>query len=164
MKKIFLIIYFSLISLTVYSANLPSRQKIELLGVTKVNIAKKMSITQIEKDFKFEEFIINDPYNKDLLTHFYGFNFWNLLEKYSEPGIKSVKVTAVDGYSVLINLKDIKDEKMILVFKDKNGYLSVDRMGPIRIIYPLKGVINKEFLLKIGVNWVWQIKSFEFLK
>jgi hypothetical protein len=49
-----------------------------------------------------------------------------------------------------------------LAYKDQNGYLTLDRMGPVRIIENRKGKIAKDLLTKIGVNWVWQVKSIEF--
>jgi hypothetical protein len=58
----------------------------------------------------------------------------------------------------------MKAEKMILAIKDQQGYLGVNRMGPTRVIYPIEKMIDKDLLLKIGLHWVWQIKSLEFRK
>ena len=154
---------FSLKSHAIDALTVP-RQKLELVGLLKPTSPKAISMDQFEKIFKLEIITINDPYNKDLQTSFVGFYFKALIEMYALSEAKIIKINAIDGYQVSIKIADIIKEKMLLVFKDQIGYLKVDRMGPVRIIYPIKGKISKDELFKIGVNWVWQIKSLEFSK
>ncbi len=160
------LIFFSVIfncSTAALSSN-PPLQKIDLLGILKKESPKKVSIVEIEK-FNNQVLVdIFDPYNKDIKTKFQGIYFKDFIDKYSTPEAKFIKVKAIDGYQIKMDIEEIKNEKMILAFKDQNGYLSVDRMGPIRIIYPVKEKISKVLLLKIGVNWIWQLKSLEFVK
>lgn len=162
MKQLILIL-LSTLSLTSLAQN-PPRQKINLTGELLANAPKVMSITDMEKFQKPISITIFDPYNKNIETPFYGFYLSELVKAYARPDFKTLRVSAIDGYKIDIPKADIEKAQLFVTYRDKNGYLTVDRMGPARIIAPYKGVIKKDVLLKIGVNWVWQIKSFEFMK
>lgn len=150
---------------TVYSQIVtPPRQKIELLGLTLSGKTEKVSIEHFEKNHTLISATINDPYNNNLKTSFQGVYFSELVKKYAKPETTRVFVKAIDGYSVETPVDLMKTEQMLFVFKDQNGYLNVSKMGPARIIYPIKETVSKEQLLKIGLHWVWQIKSLEFKK
>ena len=166
MKTFFLtlLLAFTCISLTHADDSKPPRQKIELLGLTLSGKNEKISVENLEKEFKTVESYVYDPYNKNKKTKFTGIYFTDFVKKYGKPESTKVLVKAIDGYSVETPLKLMETEKIIIAFKDESGYLSVKRMGPIRVIYPINTLISKENLLRIGLHWVWQVKSIEFKK
>lgn len=164
LKRIFLLLSALTISLQSFSVETPPRQKIEILGMTQSGKPLKLSVAEIEKNLNKVKTTIFDPYNKNEKTSFEGVYFYDLVKKYAKPEVKIVYVKAIDGYSVETPIEVMKNEKMILAIKDQAGYLNVNRMGPMRVIYPIETMINKDLLLKIGLHWVWQIKSLEFRK
>jgi len=139
------------------------RQKISITGGTHSSPVA-LTIKDLEAYKKQDQITIHDPYNKDILTTFYGFYMKDFLNLYAPPAYKSVRVTAIDGYKVDIPKQDIDKSNLFMSYKDKAGFLTVDRMGPARIIAPFKGVINRDLLLQLGVYWVWQVKTIEFIK
>lgn len=163
-KKIIFAFFVLTLSFQIFSASTPPRQKIEISGHTVSGSAFKISVNELEKNLKLVKTTIYDPYNKNEQTTFEGFYFYDLVKKYAKPDVKIVYVKAIDGYSVETPIETMKSEKMILAIKDQQGYLGVNRMGPVRVIYPIENMINKDLLLKIGLHWVWQIKSMEFRK
>ncbi len=162
MKFLIFLLSLLLVSESALSTDKPPRQKIEIFQSENSKENLKIGISDIEKNFKTSKVTIFDPYNNNEKTEFTVVEFGELLKKYSKTGLKSVYVSAIDGYSVDIKAVDIEKEKMLLAFKDQKGYLGIDRMGPIRIIYPIQKIIDKDTLLKIGVNWVWQVNVFKF--
>lgn len=140
------------------------RQKIDLLGELLPGAPKSISVKDLEA-FKPQEVItIFDPYNKNIETAFYGIFLKDFVKVYGKLDFKILRVAAIDGYKVDIPKVHITNGNLFLSYKDKAGFLTVDRMGPARIVAPAKGIINKDLLLKIGVYWVWQVKSIEFIK
>lgn len=166
MKKLFLLSLLFLSSFTALKAkdSKPPRQKIEISGLTLSGKLEKISVDTLEKEVPSIKTVIFDPYNKNLKTTFTGVYFSDFVKKYAKPETTKVFVKAIDGYSVETPVELMKSEKIIMVYKDEEGYLSVKRMGPVRIIYPMKEPLTKEQLLKIGLHWVWQVKSLEFKK
>lgn len=140
------------------------RQKISLAGELLSTAPKTISVKELESFKKPISIKIFDPYNLNIETEFYGFYLTDFVKAYGKETFKILRVTAIDGYSVDIPKADIAAGNLFMSYKNKAGYLTVDHMGPARIIAPVKGIINKDLLLKIGVYWVWQVKSIEFVK
>lgn len=161
MKQLILAL-LSTIALTAFAQN-PPRQKVTLSGELLPNAPKIMSVTDMEKFQKPITITIFDPYNKNLETSFNGFYLKDLTKAYAKD-FKILRVVAIDGYKVDIPKAEITSANLFLAYKDTTGYLTVDRMGPARIIAPVKGLIHKDVLLKIGIYWVWQVKSLEYVK
>lgn len=164
LKKIIFAFFVLTLSFRIFSASTPPRQKIEISGLTISGSPLKISVNDLEKNLNLVKTTIYDPYNKNEKTTFEGFYFYDLVKKYAKPEVKKVYVKAIDGYSIETPIETMKAEKMILAIKDQQGYLGVNRMGPTRVIYPIEKMIDKDLLLKIGLHWVWQIKSLEFRK
>lgn len=162
--KIIALLSLLICSFTLSANTKIPRQKIHLTGAVVPGTPKALGMEQLEKFFPKRELKLYDPYNKDLLTTFYGFPFVDLFNKYADKKVTKVSVKAIDGYKVFIPKENISSEKLFLSYQDQNGYLTVDRMGPGRFIGPYEGVVPKDVLLKMGVNWVWQIKEIEFIK
>lgn len=164
MSKLMLILLTSFaLSFSVMAKDGVPRQKVLMTGELLPSAPKTMSVKDFEAFKKAEVVSIHDPYNKNIKTPFYGFYLKDLSKAYAKPGFKTLKIVAIDGYKVDVPASEITNSKLFLSYKDDKGYLTVDRMGPARIIAPVDGIINKDELLKIGVYWVWQVKSFEFV-
>lgn len=158
-------LFLFLISMCAFSRDtVVPRQKIDLLGETLPNAPQKLSVKDMEALKNQTSITIFDPYNKNLETVFYGFYLKDFVKAYGKSEFKILRVAAIDGYKVDIPKTEIDSGNLFMSYKDNAGYLTVDRMGPARIIAPAKGIINKDLLLKIGVYWVWQVKSLEFIK
>ncbi|AUN98963.1 hypothetical protein C0V70_12800 [Bacteriovorax stolpii] len=165
MKKLMLVLLTSLaLTTSLFAKDGVPRQKINLLGELLPSAPKAISVKDMEAFKKPESVTIFDPYNKNIKTVFYGFYLHELVKAYAKPDFKTLKVVAIDGYKVDIPKADITSANLFMSYKDDKGYLTVDRMGPGRIIAPVDGIINKDLLLKIGIYWVWQVKSLEFSK
>lgn len=139
------------------------RQKVFLTGSLLPNAPKSISVKEMEDLKKPISITIYDPYNKNLKTEFFGFYLNDLVKAYGSD-FRILRVGAYDGYKVDIPKEEITKSNLFYSYKDNNGYLTVDRMGPARIIAPVNGIVNKDLLLKIGVYWVWQVKTIEFIK
>lgn len=161
---VFISFFFSVQDTVSAKENKAPRQKIELLGLTLSGKPQKIAVDALEKELPNVSATILDPYNNNMKTTFTGLSFYDLAKKYATPEATKVFVKAIDGYSVETPIELMKTEKMIFAIKDQNGYLSIKRMGPARIIYPIKEELTKEHLLRIGLHWVWQVKSLEFKK
>lgn len=162
--KFLTVVLFSILSTLSLASNKVPRQKIIFSGLTKTSNSIEVSVADLEKLKNQVTFSIYDPYNKDIKTQFKNISFETIINEYADKSATSMLVKAIDGYSVLIKVEDAKKIPLYVAFKDENGYLSVDRMGPVRIIEKHDSKINKELLAKIGVNWVWQVKTIEFKK
>lgn len=162
--KIIALLSLLICSITLEASTKIPRQKLYLTGAVVAGTPKTLSMDQLETLFQKKELNLYDPYNKNIQTTFSGFPLDELFKKYASKEVKKISVSAIDGYKVIIPKENITSEKLFLSYKDQNGYLTVDRMGPSRIIGPFEGVIPKDVLLKMGVNWVWQVKEIEFIK
>jgi hypothetical protein len=159
------IFFFTATLLTFLFSNLFAsqypRQKVTIKGLTKSKNPTALDVQTIEKLKAPLEIEIFDPYNKNIKTTFTGYYLKDLIELYAQTDYKIINIVAIDGYKVDLPKDEMIKTNLFLAYKDNKGYLSVDRMGPVRIIAPVKGIINKDELLKLGVYWVWQVKSFE---
>ena len=148
----------------VFARSIYPRQKIILSGNILPSAPKEMSIQDLEKFKKPISITIYDPYDKNKNNEFFGFYLSDFVKAYAASDFKFLRVGAIDGYKVDIPKEEITKGNLFYSYKDKEGYLTVDRMGPGRIIAPVKGIVSKDLLLKIGVYWVWQVKTVEFIK
>lgn len=164
MKQLFITSVIFLFSTTLFASSAYPRQKIILSGSLTKSAPKEISIKDMEALKKPISITIHDPYNKNIKTQFFGFYLTDLIKAYGAPDFKILRVGAIDGYKVDIPKEEITTGNLFYSYKDNLGYLTVDRMGPARIIAPVEGIVNKDLLLKIGVYWVWQIKTIEFIR
>lgn len=164
MKQLLIIIAICLFSIAVSAKSVYPRQKIILSGSLLPSAPKTISVKDVEDLKRPISITILDPYNKNIKTEFFGFYLTDLVKAYGTPDFKILRIGAIDGYKVDIPKDEIAKGNLFYSYKDNNGYLTVDRMGPGRIVAPFNGIVNKDLLLKIGVYWVWQIKTIEFLK
>lgn len=164
MKHLFILFLICLFSITAFAKSPYPRQKITLSGSILPSAPKIISVKDMEDFKKPISITIFDPYDKNTKTTFFGFYLTDLIRAYGSPDFKVLRVGAIDGYKVDIPRDEIIKGNLFYTYKDNLGYLTVDRMGPARIIAPVDGIVNKDLLLKIGVYWVWQIKTIEFVK
>lgn len=164
MKQLFTLFAICIFSLSVSAKSPYPRQKIIISGSTLPSAPKSISVKDMEDFKKPISITIFDPYDKNIKRTFFGFYLIDLVHAYGTPDFKTLRVGAIDGYKVDIPKDEIAKADLFYSYKDNLGYLTVDRMGPARIIAPVDGIVNKDLLLKIGVFWVWQIKTIEFVK
>ena len=151
-----------IITTSLFASPIP-RQKVTLLGKMNGKSPLSFTVVELEKFTKVQKITIHDPYNKNIKTTFDGFYLEELVKKFAQTGTTKIKVKAIDGYQIDISNTDVSKAKLFLSYKDETGYLSVERMGPARIIAPFEGILSKDLLLTLGVNWVWKVKSIEFI-
>lgn len=155
-------LFTQIFSLTFATTKIP-RQLISLSGLIQKSAPKSFSVNELSKISLQKEMDIFDPYNKDIKTHFYTVPLSFFIKNFPLPTATHIRMTAIDGYKVDIKLLDLQKLGLFIAYKDNQGFLTVDRMGPARIIENIPNKIDKDTIAKIGVNWIWQIKNFEFI-
>jgi len=144
MKKILIILFFA-ISLINASELILTNAKQEILNLKNVSKDKLVS------------FEIFEPYKKEF-TNFQGITLKTFVEEYGHSKNKLV-LKALDDYKIVFEKKHINNENIILVFKEKNKFLTPDIKGPARIIYRnYRKDQNAIYLTK----WIWMIAEAEF--
>lgn len=140
------------------------RQTIKITGYLKDNKAYEFKTDELEKMLPVMSVTILDLYNVNRLTTFYGPSLKSVSEKFAPEDYSKVKVRTIDGYVVEIPKKDIDKGTLCLALKDDIGYLSVDRMGPVRIISQFEGEFQKKEDALFSIYWVWQLIGLEYIK
>lgn len=141
------------------------RQKILFSGNLNQNIPGELSlnIDEINALVPLESVKIKDPYNRNLETTFTGPSLKSLVAHFSSFNIARVDIVAIDGYVSKTPIDDIMSANLILATKDQNGYISVDRMGPARILNQIKGVLDDKDEISTSIYWTWQVKEIRFV-
>ncbi|WP_417336659.1 molybdopterin-dependent oxidoreductase [Halobacteriovorax marinus] len=157
--KIIFTLLLTLLSLNSFSINY-SKQKIKISGKVKKEIV--YSIEELSK-LPQTTFKINDPYAKNKPIEFEGILLSDLLKLHAKEGTSKIEVIAINDYKVIIDNKFVESEKMLLALKGDGKYLTVREKGPARIVVPGKGKFTEGKLAKEGVNWVWFVKTINYL-
>ncbi|WP_372654112.1 molybdopterin-dependent oxidoreductase [Halobacteriovorax sp.] len=157
--KYIITILLSVISLNVYSLQY-SKQKIYIKGEVKEE--KTFTIEEVSK-LPQTTLAIHDPYSKNKKISFEGIYLSEIYKLYAKKSATKVEVIAINDYKVVIDIEFVKSEKMLLAIKGDGKFLSVREKGPARIVIPGKGKFEKGSLAKEGVNWVWFVKTINFL-
>jgi hypothetical protein len=142
-------------------ANKVPRQKIYIKG--EVKSEKVYKVNDLEKLPTIKQKII-DPYSKNATIIFTGILLSELFKIHANTTAKKMQIIAVNDYKVTIPIELAKKEKLLLAFKGDNKYLTVSNRGPARIVVPNKGKLTSGALAKEGVNWVWFVKTINFIK
>ena len=134
-------------------------KKVKLLGNTKENAPKQITIKEIEKLGITTKEIYN-PYEKrsDLYG---GVLFDKFVKKYAKKSVKSVTLIAIDDYQVVIPKSEWSTKKVMLSTRMNGKYMSTRSKGPLRIVYPDYDSQKKEYQTNLS-NWIWMIKKIEF--
>ncbi len=136
-----------------------SERKIRLLGNTKANTPKTVSIKEIEELGLVQENIYN-PYEKrtDLYT---GVLLDKFIKKYANDDVKTVTFTAIDDYEVVMPKSQYSSEKIILATRINKHYMSLRSKGPLRIVYPDYDAKKKKYQVNLSY-WIWMITKIKF--
>ncbi len=148
-----------LFSISTYSINY-SKQKIFIGG--NVKAAKTYSIEEISK-LPQSTANIHDPYSKNKKINFQGVLLADLFKIHANSSSKKMEIIAINDYKVTIDKDFIESERMLLAIKGDGSFLTVKEKGPARIVVPGKGELKDGKLAKEGVNWVWFVRSINFL-
>lgn len=158
MKTITLILSI-LVSFNSYSISY-SKQKVYIKG----NVKKPVTYT-IEDISKLPQVTIriNDPYSKNKLIKFQGVLLADFFKLHANEGSSKVEVIALNDYKVTIEKSYLTSERMLLAIKGDDKFLTVKDKGPARIVVPGKGTLKEGALAKEGVDWVWFVRTINFL-
>lgn len=148
-----------LLSLNAYSFKY-SKQKIQIKG--KVKVEQIFTIEELSK-LPQTTLQIHDPYTKNKKISFEGVFISKLYDLYALKSSKKVEIIAINDYKTIIDIEFVKSEKMLLAIKGDGKFLSVKEKGPARVVIPGKGKFEEGTLAKEGVNWVWFVKTINFL-
>ncbi|PIK16157.1 molybdopterin-dependent oxidoreductase [Halobacteriovorax sp. JY17] len=148
-----------LFSINIYSINY-SKQKVFIGG--NVKAPKTYTIEEISK-LPQSTADIHDPYSKNKKVRFQGILLADLFKIHANKNSKRIEIIAINDYKVTIDRSFIEKEKMLLAIKGDGSFLTVKEKGPARIVVPGKGELKEGKLAKEGVNWVWFVRSINFL-
>lgn len=140
------------------------RQMVKITGHLKDGKIYELKTDELERMFPAMSVTILDLYNVNRLTTFYGPSLKAVSDKFAVEDYSKIKVRTIDGYVVEIPRKDVDKDTLCLALKDDVGYLSVDRMGPIRIISQFDGEFHKKEDVLFSIYWVWQLIGLEYIK
>lgn len=161
---IFILLLTSSISTEILAQEKAPRQKITIQFENKKQKSKELRVDEILKSLPNKTLTIFDIYNNNIETTFTGVDLSEFIKKYGTPNYKVVRINSIDGYMANVDRKTIEDLKLFMAIKDTRGFLTVDNMGPARLISELKGKMNQDQQIKIGFYWVWQLKTITLLE
>lgn len=144
---------------TLFSSSNYSQKKIKFTGKVKEEIKKRVSIANIEK-LGLKEYKIIDPYTKKN-TNYSGVDLKLFANFYGKEEVESIVFKAIDGYEVTITKNEWQKYNILLATKLNNEYVSYDKKGPLRIIFPNYKLASENFAKNLP-KWIWMINSIEF--
>lgn len=163
-------VYKTLSKKQIDTANVPVPTEVDLTITG--NIATKnsdeallMDVATIEQLGMVEYTLSNgdDPYNENQTVVYQGVLMSDLLDFLGVRQDGSLLVTASDDYQAEIPFSLIRDYPLILATQQNGEFISIDNLGPLRIIFPYShyeefGEFSKRQALTF---WVWWIESIE---
>ncbi|EQC43970.1 hypothetical protein [Bacteriovorax sp. Seq25_V] len=156
LKVLFLFTFLCLAN----AASIVPREKIKVSGKIKEGISKEFQVNYLEK-FGIQKVKINDPYTSDKEIDFEGLSIDDIFKVFA-PEAKTVDVTAINLYKIKIEKGSPVAKNLYFVFKEDGKYITVERMGPLRIVRSGLGVISKDNLVLEGAPWVWMVSELKF--
>lgn len=157
--KYFLTFVFVIMSSAMALDKVP-RETISVSGKVDLKIPSTFNVDFLES-LKVTSALVFDPYQKNQKFKFEGVLLEDLF-KYFSPKAAQVKVTAINGYQVLIKRDSPRAPTLMFAFKSDGNYISVKKMGPLRIIRTDVGKITDQELILEGIDWVWMVKEIIF--
>lgn len=105
------------------------------------------------------KYSVHDPWIKQTIT--YSGVLMSDLLKYAGTfhTAQSVHIVALDDYQVDISIADINKWPILLATRANDEYMSVDNLGPTRIIYPYES--HSIDSTSHNDQWIWSVKSME---
>ncbi|OUR94099.1 hypothetical protein A9Q84_17465 [Halobacteriovorax marinus] len=158
--KIIQVLLLCSISFSIFAEKVP-RQKVYIKGLVKAEKTYKMNELSTLPQIEIK---IIDPYSKNQEINFKGVLLSEIFRIHASKAAKKIRVIAINDYKVEIPIELAKKEKMILAYRGDGKYLSVSNRGPARIVIPGKGILDEGSLANAGLNWVWFVKTIEFIK
>lgn len=159
----FLNIKFILILSMLFSSALYAKErehKIRLMGKVKENISKHVSVKDLEKDLKYIEKKVYNPYDKRV-NLYGGILFSEFVEKYAKKDVVAVKLIAIDDYTITIDKTDWLSTPILLSTKLNKRYIPIELKGPLMTVFLDYNPKKKEYKDNIS-KWIWMIKKIEF--
>ena len=129
------------------------------IGVTNSGDTLQLDMPTLE-GFGLVKYAVNDPWLE--ATNTYTGVLMSDLSKVLGASVDatSLRITALDDYSVDISLEDAEKWPILLATRINGDYMDVENSGPTRVIFPLDTYpdIDK---VETKTLWVWNIKSVE---
>lgn len=144
--------------------NKAPRQTITLLDLSNKGFKKEFKADELLKNLPNKTFTILDPYNLNKETTFTGVMLADFLNKYAKANYQKIKINSIDGYTIEMTKEKIEELKLLVAVKITKGFLTIDNMGPARLISEIQGEMSQEDQIRIGFSWVWQLKTISVLK
>lgn len=156
--------FFKLFALVVlmitFSFGHNGEKKIRLSGKIKESTPNRITVKNIEKDLKYYQYNIYNPYEKK--ENLYGGILLNeFIKKYGTKDVSLVKIKAIDDYEVSFSKNEWSSTRILLSTKVDKKYIGFKDKGPMRIAFP----DYDPKLQKCKDNmpkWMWMINKIEF--
>ena len=130
------------------------------LEVTNSGDTLRLDMPTLE-GFGLVKYTVNDPW-LEATNSYTGVLMSDLSKVLGASGAStSIRITALDDYSVDIRLVDVEKWPILLATRINGEYMDIENSGPTRVIYPHDTFpdIDK---VETKTQWIWNIKSVEF--
>lgn len=156
MKKLFLLL---LVFSSFVFADSGDKQ-ITLTGLTKDGKDIKISPKQIEASLEVSTFKLYNPWEKNT-DEYTGVLLDKFISYFGNKEAKSLKFIAIDDYTVDIPKELLNEERILLVTRVNNEYISLKQKGPMRLVFVDYDPSLKKYEKNLPL-WLWMIKKVQF--
>ncbi|WP_412469700.1 MULTISPECIES: hypothetical protein [unclassified Halobacteriovorax] len=137
------------------------RQKIKIMNQ---RLHKELKVAKVDyfTNIPSEEFYFVDPYQKNKKNKALAFSLENLFKHFA-PDAKSVKLTAINLYQVIIQRNTERAKTTYVMYKQDGNWMENSDLGPLRVIRKGLGIIPNDKITKEGIDWIWMINEISFI-
>ncbi|MEN8189689.1 MAG: hypothetical protein ABFS19_07570 [Thermodesulfobacteriota bacterium] len=133
--------------------------QITLKGAVAQEIAEQITAKDIEIVGTLDVELY-DPFDKKK-SLFTTVKLEEFVARFGKPGVTEVTFKAIDDYSLSFNKKDWTEERILIATQSGNKYMTLEKKGPIRILFP--GWNRKNYSKKRSLpKWIWMITEVQF--
>lgn len=143
----------------------PPRQKILVGGYVKEGLDKKYSVTELESLGPAKIVFYLDPFDQNKKHQYTGIYLKDFAKYFAGTDYTVLEIRAIDGFKVDMPRHYIDQYEFFITWKNDEGYLTVDTMGPVRIIEDVGATAYKvQYKLQTSPFLVWQVTELIFKK
>ncbi|MEP3114832.1 hypothetical protein [Nisaea sp.] len=136
-----------------------SADTIRMTGKTASGAEQDVTLDEIDLIGFVAERVYN-PYEKRRVRYS-GVLLDQLVAKYGDPSVKSVKLTAIDGYRITFEQAEWQEFRILLVTKLRGKRFDLEQKGPARIVFPDFTPDEEVHRAKLP-KWLWMIQEIRF--
>lgn len=157
----FMLIFLFCFGLTSLSfADVNGDRKIRFSGAISENTPTRLSVKEIESHFTLYEGRHYNPWDK--VTRLYkGVLLHEFATKFAQPNTRKITMKAIDDYQISFTPELWNTFRILIVTQEEGRYLSVDKKGPMRIIFLDYDAKDKAFESNLA-QWMWMINRIKF--